>query len=98
MIAFVETAWLARIEGQCLFRYEFPTDTFEDLNDAGMWVSQEAIEPIGVRRIDDLLAELIAQDVELKVVESLVPLKGLWGTSLHVSGIRLRNARGWNVE
>ena len=26
---------------------------------------------------------------------ALTPLRGMWETTLHVSGIRLRNARGW---
>jgi hypothetical protein len=34
--------------------------------------------------------------VELRVMESLLPLRGVWDSSLHASGIRLRNARGWN--
>jgi hypothetical protein len=28
-------------------------------------------------------------------MDNLLPLKGLWNTSLHASGIRLRNAAGW---
>jgi hypothetical protein len=30
-------------------------------------------------------------------MDSLAPLRGVWGASLHASGIRLRNAAGWNV-
>ncbi|MGO7421998.1 DUF6886 family protein, partial [Rhizobium ruizarguesonis] len=39
--------------------------------------------------------EFAPRGVELRVVDTLTPLKGLWGTSLHVSGIRLRNAGDW---
>jgi hypothetical protein len=28
-------------------------------------------------------------------MESLAPLRDVWSTSLHASGIRLRNAQGW---
>ncbi len=34
--------------------------------------------------------------VELRVMESLTPLRGVWETSLHASGIRLRHAQGWD--
>jgi cyclic pyranopterin phosphate synthase len=36
-----------------------------------------------------------AVEVDLRVVDSLLPLKPLWETTLHTSGIRLRNAREW---
>jgi len=29
------------------------------------------------------------------VMERLTPLKNVWSTSLHASGIRLRNAQDW---
>lgn len=29
------------------------------------------------------------------MMDSLIPLKGVWDISLHASGIRLRNAAGW---
>lgn len=96
MIAYVETGWLDTIRSARLTRYEFATDAFESLDDAGMWVAREAVTPIAVETIDDLPAALIACDVELRPMESLVPLKSIWTTSLHASGIRLRNARGWS--
>jgi hypothetical protein len=34
--------------------------------------------------------------VELRVMERLTPLRHVWSTSLHASGVRLRNAAGWN--
>lgn len=40
--------------------------------------------------------EFAPRGVELRVVDSLRPLKGLWTTGLHVSGIRLRYARDWS--
>jgi hypothetical protein len=42
-----------------------------------------------------LPAELETRQVELRVMESLLPLRDIWKTTLHASGIRLRNARGW---
>src|ERR1700760_3035449 len=93
-IAHVEWDWFERLRTESLWRYELPEAAFEDLDDAGMWVSRTVVEPIGVERIDDMPAALRGQSVELRVMESLAPLAGLWDTTLHVSGIRLRNAKG----
>lgn len=95
MIAHIEWAWFERFRAGRLYRYELPAAAFEDLHDAGMWVSRRAVEPIAVEVIDDLPAALAAANVELRLMHSLVPLKGVWDTSLHASGIRLRNAAGW---
>lgn len=96
MIAYIEWAWLERLRVATLYRYQLPSASFVDLNDAGMWVSQEAVTPISVTCLDNLPAELAAAGVELRVTRSLLPLRDLWETtSLHVSGIRLRNAEGW---
>ena len=96
-IAHIEWAWLERLRTGTLWRYELPAEAFEDLDDAGMWVSRRAVEPIGVERVGDLPVALWADGVELRVMESLRPLKGVWATSLHASGVRLRNAVGWDV-
>ena len=96
MIAYIEWAWLGRLRDAQLYRYQLPSASFVDLNDAGMWVSQHAVMPDAVARLDNLPAELAAAGVELRVTRSLLPLRDLWETtSLHVSGIRLRNAEGW---
>ncbi len=95
-IAYIETAWLERLKSADLHRYDLPSDSFEDLGDAGMWVSRAAVAPRSVTRLDDLIAELDACDVELRPVDSLRPLKNVWSTSLHASGIRLRNAKDWD--
>ena len=94
-IAHIEKEWLVRLETASLHRYQLPETSFEDLHDAGMWVSRTPVAPIHVETLCDLPAELRAQGVELRVMESLSPLKEVWKTSLHVSGIRLRNARDW---
>lgn len=95
-VAFIEARWSETLRGAELFRYELPSAAFESLEDAGMWVSKAAVSPNGVDRIDNLPSALHAADVELREVESLASLKTLWRTSLHVSGIRLRNAESWN--
>ena len=97
MIAHIEWAWFERFRTARLFRYELPVAAFEDLDDAGMWVARTEVEPLGVDILDDLPLALAGEGVELRLMDSLVPLRGVWETSLHASGIRLRNAAGWNV-
>jgi hypothetical protein len=95
MIAHIEWAWHDRLRRERLYRYELPVNAFESLNDVGMHVCRGPVEPLNMTRLDDLPRELDAAGVELRVMADLVALKGLWATSLHVSGIRLRNALGW---
>lgn len=91
VIAYVESRWLDRLGGDVIHRYELPHSTFVDLNDAGMWVSADSVSPIEMTTIADLLDALKAKQVLLQPVETLKPLRWLWDTTLHVSGIRLRN-------
>lgn len=95
MVAFFEEAWLDRVDGTRLFRYELPSESFIDLNDAGMHVSKCGVTPLKVDVLDDLIANLKKAGVELRPLPDLSPLKAAWSTSLHVSGVRLRNARAW---
>jgi hypothetical protein len=93
MIAHIERAWLTRLVHTVLYRYEFPDEGFQFLGDAGMAVSRRTVAPIGIETIRNLPGALDDAQIELRVLPSLKPLQGLWATSLHVSGIRLRNAR-----
>jgi hypothetical protein len=95
ILAYIESAWLERVKSALLHRYDLPAETFEDLGDAGMWVSRSPVAPMAVTTLGDLTAELEACDAELRPIESLRPLKDVWRTSLHASGIRLRNAKDW---
>lgn len=95
MIAHIEAAWLERLRETTLYRYELPWAGFEDLGDAGMWVSRQAAAPIRMDAVKDLPGALHAAGVELRIMTSLTPLRDVWSTSLHASGIRLRNAQGW---
>lgn len=94
-VAYVERVWLDRLSGETICRYEMPVEGFEDLDDAGMWVARRPIVPIGVAGLSGLDREFAPRGVALRVVDSLMPLKPLWQSSLHVSGIRLRNALDW---
>ncbi|HEX7758736.1 MAG TPA: hypothetical protein VF459_04490 [Caulobacteraceae bacterium] len=96
MIAHIEWAWFERLRTAQTHRYDLPVAPFEDLSDAGMWISRAPVEPLAMETLTDLPAALRAADVELRVMHSLAPLKGAWETSIHFSGIRLRNAVGWS--
>ena len=93
--AYVEARWLPALNAARLYRYELPVKSFESLDDAGMWVAREAVTPLAMEELSDLPGALSACGVDLRVVESLTPLRGVWETTLHASGIRLRNAVGW---
>jgi hypothetical protein len=96
MIACVEWRWLDAIRTARLFRYELPSSSFEAVDGDWMWVSREPVAPVAVEECGDLLSALAEQRVELRLMDSLRPLAGVWDTSLHASGIRLRNAHGWD--
>jgi hypothetical protein len=97
-VACVEWAWYERIRAATLFRYRLPPDSFrpvEGEDHAWMFVSSEPVEALGVDRVGDLFGALAAMGVELRFLPSLALLRDAWRTTMHVSGIRLRNARGW---
>jgi uncharacterized membrane protein len=88
-IAHIERAWLDRLTHGVVYRYHVPVEWFDDM---GMWVSNTSVVPSHMDGVDDLIAELQSRNVELRIMGSLTPLKGIWQTTLHASGIRLRNA------
>ena len=96
IITFVEKAWLAKLRAATIWRYELPAATFASLQDAGMWVSDAPVRPLRKDLIADMVSALEVSNVELRPVEDFSGLRHLWSTSLHASGIRLRNAAGWN--
>lgn len=95
IVAFIENDWVERLKTAQIYRYEMPNETFEDLADAGMWVSRVPVTPITCYAISNLSNLLAVRSVNIVSIETFRTLKLLWQTSLHVSGIRLRNARSW---
>lgn len=93
--AYIERERLTDLAAATIHRYDLPVGSFEDLHDAGVWVSRVAVEPLRCDFLSDLPSAFAARGVDLRVVDHLLPLKPLWETTLHVSGIRLRNAKGW---
>lgn len=94
-VAFVEFGWLDRIRDGVLYRYEMPPETFEDTHDAGMWVSRVAIRATRKDTVTALDQCLSAEGVELRALDVLTGVATVWDTTLHASGIRLRNAVNW---
>ena len=95
MIAVIEDDWAEAVRQGAIYRYELANSGFQPIRDAGMWVSTETAEPIAVELIDDLPTALMAHQVELRVMDDLAAFRPVWSSTLHASGIRLRNARSW---
>ena len=94
-IAFIEERWAPRLRAAVVHRYELPVAAFEELGDVGMWVSRTPVRPLGVQALRSLPHALEARNVDLRTLPTLTPLRDIWATTLHASGIRLRNAQGW---
>ncbi|MDP1616186.1 DUF6886 family protein [Phenylobacterium sp.] len=94
-IAYMERDWFERLRAETLYRYVLPAEPFESLDDAGMWVSRDTVTPVSRDVLTDLPAALRAAGVELRLTETLTHLRPVWDTTLHASGVRLRNAKDW---
>jgi hypothetical protein len=97
----IETGWLERLRGTTLYRYVMPEEPFTSMgHHGGHWVSREAVEPLRVEPVGDLLAAIADADVELRVTPRLGPMwRRVWKEStLQFSGTRLRYALGYPEE
>lgn len=94
-LAYVEEDWLHRIRTMTLHRYLMPPETFEDIGDTGMWLSRSPVVPLELYSLNNLPAEIDGEGVFLRSLPRLIPLKEIWNTTFHVSGVRLRNAQDW---
>ena len=90
----VESAWLDRMRDALLFAYRMPEAPFRWHGGSGYWVSREAVEPLEIVAIDDLIDRHARAGIELRVAPNLWPLWDRVITStLKFSGIRLRYAQ-----
>jgi hypothetical protein len=89
----IEAPWLARAMTTPIHLYEMPPETFECIDaDAGHYITRQSIVPRGVRKIEDPLSEMLAHDVELRVVKDLHALhEKVAKSTLSFSSTRLRN-------
>jgi hypothetical protein len=91
----IEHGWLDRVATTTVYRYDLPADAFSPLPEAwGQWFAEEAVEPVAVVRLPDLVALHIDAGIELRLVPSLWPLRELavseeWDFSI----VRMHNAR-----
>jgi hypothetical protein len=90
-----EAVWLDRVRQTHLAVYEMPAAAFtEALPDAGYWISRSPVEPLGMTVVEDALASLLAQGVEVRLLQDFWPLcDAVAGSSLQFSIIRKRNAQ-----
>ena len=92
----IESGWVDRLRATQLYRYYLPADGFQ-LKDAcaGYYISTEAVKPLRVEKMNDLITELVAADVELRIMPSLWKLyDAVAASTLEFSIIRMRNATG----
>ena len=99
MQAHIETAWRERMTSAKLYRYAFDDAAFERVDAAGgpaYFVARTPVRPLAMAPVGDLRAALAAAEVELHVMDDLLPFNGAWESTVHFSGSRLRNAAGWD--
>ncbi|MBT3269413.1 hypothetical protein HN371_19880 [Candidatus Poribacteria bacterium] len=96
----IEAAWLGRMQRTRLYRYTMPRgmfapqDQYEGAEIARTWVSTEAVDPVRVDAIDDLLGALARKGVEIRILPSLWSLRDrILASGLPFSFIRMRNAQ-----
>lgn len=94
-IAYIEDIWRDRMRTTQLYRYSLPRGSFTPLDDAGMFVSRDAVTPTDMTPLTNLPTQLATQGVTLIPCQKLTGFQHLWDTTLHVSGMRLRNAQDW---
>jgi Family of unknown function (DUF6886) len=89
----VEPEWLPRLHTTRVVSYRMPEATFAQDGDR-FWISSEAVEPLELVELGDLVARQEAAGIELRTESRLL---AFWETvvesTLGFSGIRLRNAR-----
>ena len=97
MVIAIESVWLERVRTTALCRYAMPAAPFAPIDaTAGHYVSRVPVVPVAIEPVGDLLAALVAADVELRVTPALVSLwQRVIASTLEFSGTRLRNAQGW---
>ncbi len=95
-IVIVESAWYRRIKETVLYNYEFPQDNFMLVDEcAGYYVSYKPVIPLSVTPVNDIMAELLSRNIELRFTPSLIKLAdAVSKSSLNFSIIRMRNALG----
>jgi len=95
MAAFIEKEWLPTLESCRLYRYSFDPAGFKDSGDHGTHVNPETVRPASVEPVGPLTHALEGAGIRLNIVDSLRVFGNSINSSLHFSGIRLRNSETW---
>ena len=95
-IIIVESGWYHRIMSTVLYCYEFSSKNFTLLDEcAGYYISYQIETPIKISPVNDIVAELLSRNIELRFTPSLIKLAdAVVKSSLNFSIIRMRNAIG----
>ena len=90
----IEAAWLERLRAARVVAYRLPEEPFRRHPEVGgYWIAREAVEPLEVTELGDLLARHADAGIELRIVPALAPLwQRVIASTLQFSGSRLRNA------
>jgi hypothetical protein len=90
----VENKWLSAIQMTTLFLYEMPVENFCLLDEcAGYYISKQAIEPVSVKPVYNILGELMKRNIELRFMPSLQHLADtIKKSTLNFSMIRMKNS------
>jgi hypothetical protein len=97
MVVAIEGRWLARMREAQVYAYRLPGDGFLRLpphQGSGYYVKYEAVVPLSVEPVGDLLARHVEAGVELRIVPSLWSLNhAIVASTLDFGMIRMRNAQ-----
>ena len=89
----IEAGWLEGMRSCRLYAYRLPTASFRPHEVGGYWVSEETVEAIERRTLDDLLTRHAEAGIELRVTPSIWPFwRRVLASTVEFSGLRLRNA------
>ena len=99
----IESDWLDRMRQCSLYMYVFDGGPFRPTDEAfgerrkgqgGFWVADQAVRPVAVEPVGDLLDKHVKAGIELRITPALWDLwDRVVASGLDFSGIRLRNAR-----
>ncbi|MBQ9119028.1 MAG: hypothetical protein IJY09_03095 [Lachnospiraceae bacterium] len=91
----IESGWFERMRNTVLYLYEFDTADFELQDEvAGYYVAKTTQVPKAKYRVDDLFAELIKRNVEIRITDTLWEIaEEVKASTLNWSLCRMGNAK-----